>query len=364
MAIKETSNGQNSVAITGTASGEKAIGILGVGNGDAVGVKGEGDSTGVWGIGGTWHGVVGLSKSTTGGVGVYGHHADGGTGVMGESKKWMGLYGKSESETGGAGVMGEGDPGPGIIGKSTKWIGVYGETAGIDNGPAGVWGEHKGAGTGVKAISKDGVGLEAYSASNEAIHAESATTGGVIAAINKNSNGLGFAVYGKKEGIQGHAGFFEGNVWISGELAVGIDIKLPNADCAEDFDIANDESIEPGTVMVLSAEGGVLHKSQRAYDKRVTGVISGAGNYKPGIILDKRQSERNRKPIALLGKVFCKVDASYSPIEAGDLLTTSDTPGHAMKAMDSLKAFGAVIGKALCPLKEGQGLIPILIALQ
>jgi hypothetical protein len=35
-----------------------------------------------------------------------------------------------------------------------------------------------------------------------------------------------------------------------------------------------------------------------------------------------------------------------------------------MKATKPSKAFGAVIGKALRPLKDGQGLIPILIALQ
>jgi hypothetical protein len=58
------------------------------------------------------------------------------------------------------------------------------------------------------------------------------------------------------------------------------------------------------------------------------------------------------------------VDARYSPIEVGDLLTTSPTLGHAMKATDSQKAFGSVIGKALSPLVAGQGLIPILIALQ
>ena len=65
-----------------------------------------------------------------------------------------------------------------------------------------------------------------------------------------------------------------------------------------------------------------------------------------------------------MGKVFCKVDAQFGAIEVGDLLTTSPTPGHAMKTNDPFKAFGAVIGKALRPLKEGQGLIPILIALQ
>ena len=65
-----------------------------------------------------------------------------------------------------------------------------------------------------------------------------------------------------------------------------------------------------------------------------------------------------------MGKVFCKVDAQFGAIEVGDLLTTSPTTGHAMRAEDPMKAFGAVIGKALRPLAEGQGLIPVLIALQ
>ncbi len=115
--------------------------------------------------------------------------------------------------------------------------------------------------------------------------------------------------------------------------------------------------------MVLGNEGA-LFQSQQAYDKRVAGVISGAGDYKPGIVLDTRQTSGNRQPVALLGKVFCKVDAQFGAIEVGDLLTTSPTAGHAMKTNDPLRAFGAVIGKALRPLSEGQGLIPILIALQ
>jgi hypothetical protein len=81
-------------------------------------------------------------------------------------------------------------------------------------------------------------------------------------------------------------------------------------------------------------------------------------------VLDKQQSEKPRQPIALLGKVYCKVDAQFGAIEVGGLLTTSTTPGHAMKADDPAKAFGAVIGKALRPLPEGRGLIPVLIALQ
>lgn len=138
---------------------------------------------------------------------------------------------------------------------------------------------------------------------------------------------------------------------------------MHNADCAEDFDVSGAVKMEPGTVMVLGNEGA-LCASQQAYDKRAVGVISGAGNYKPAIVLDKQQTSGNRQPIALMGKVFCKVDAQFGAIEVGDLLTTSATPGHAMKTCDPIRAFGAVIGKALRPLKEGQGLIPILIALQ
>ncbi len=65
-----------------------------------------------------------------------------------------------------------------------------------------------------------------------------------------------------------------------------------------------------------------------------------------------------------MGKVYCKVDAQYGAIEIGDLLTTSPTPGYAMKANDPLRAFGAVIGKALSTLPEGTGMIPILVTLQ
>ena len=141
------------------------------------------------------------------------------------------------------------------------------------------------------------------------------------------------------------------------------DIVLANADCAEDFDIETSAEVEPGTVMVLGEEGA-LRESDEPYDRKVAGVISGAGACRPGLILDKKPTERRRLPVALMGKVYCKVDAEYSPIAVGDLLTTSLTPGHAMRATDPVRAFGAAIGKALRPWKEGRGLIPILIALQ
>ena len=149
----------------------------------------------------------------------------------------------------------------------------------------------------------------------------------------------------------------------AGNLRVTGDVILTNADCAEDFDVADAATADPGTVMVLG-EDGRLEASGREYDKRVAGVVSGAGNYRPAIVLDRQEPASDRRAIALVGKVFCKVDANDSPIAIGDLLTTSATPGHAMKACDPRKAFGAVIGKALRPLERGRGLIPVLIALQ
>jgi hypothetical protein len=163
----------------------------------------------------------------------------------------------------------------------------------------------------------------------------------------------GIGVHGKGRRL---AGLFEGDIEVTG------DIRLTNADCAEDFDVSSVTGSEPGTVMVLNGEGS-LSQCQRAYDTCVVGVVSGAGDYRPGIVLDKHASARNRRSIALLGKVFCKADAQFGAIAVGDLLTTSPAAGHAMKAGDPWRSCGAIIGKALRPLASGQGLIPIVIAL-
>jgi hypothetical protein len=248
--------------------------------------------------------------------------------------------------------------------------GVWGYT--ISSTDSGVFGSNDGSGNGVAGFSKDGIGVRGDSTDGfAAVHGHggkngvwgytvSSTDSGVFGSNDGSGNGVagfskdGIGVFAKGGRL---AGRFEGDIEVTG------DIRLVNADCAEDFDIAGVETVESGTVMVLCDEG-TLKPSEHAYDKRVAGVISGAGNYSPGIVLDKQPAQGNRSPVGLLGKVFCKVDASYASIEIGDLLTTSDNPGHAMKVTDPLKAFGSVIGKALRPLKEGQGLIPILIALQ
>jgi hypothetical protein len=125
------------------------------------------------------------------------------------------------------------------------------------------------------------------------------------------------------------------------------DIMLGNADCTEEFDVADGQA-EPGTVMVLGA-GGALMAAQGANDRRMAGVISGAGAYRPAIVLDRQKSDPQspRAPLALVGKIYCKVDATHGAVAAGDLLTTSPTKGHAMVPRDAQQAFGAILGKAL-----------------
>jgi hypothetical protein len=228
---------------------------------------------------------------------------------------------------------------------------------GQDRNTAGVTGDNTSDGPGVLGQSASGAGVEGKSPGHDGVrgitqHKDHAGVAGV-------NEGGGIGVYGKGT----IAGFFEGCVTMTGSLTManGCDVCL--ADFAEDFDVAAQEDIEPGTVVVLD-DAGAVQTSRRPFDKRVAGVISGAGNFRPAITLDRGPSRSSRLPVALVGKAYCKVDADASPIAVGDLLTTSSIPGHAMKAEDAVKSFGAVIGKALRPLNAGQGLIPILIALQ
>lgn len=275
-------------------------------------------------------------------------------GVMGESTTWHGVYGTTQSTTGGIGVMGESAQSEGVRGVSHAP--THGGVVGINDNPT------DGAGPGLYGASR-GTGVWGVSQTWNGVYGETAsTTGGN--GVHGKSTGSGAGLYGESAsgvGVYGKGGklaaLFEGDVEVTG------DIRLTGADCAEEFAVADAASAEPGTVMVLDDHEN-LSPSQSAYDRRVVGVVSGAGLYKPGIVLDGAHGGVNRSRIGLLGKVFCKVDADIAPVEVGDLLTTSETPGYAMKALDPERSFGAVLGKALKPLKSGQELIPILVALQ
>ncbi len=222
--------------------------------------------------------------------------------------------------------------------------------------------------------------LVAYSATNApAVHAIGQANGHAVLGVSSKGDGVhgqsqvanmsgvagintagGNGVYGSSSG---NAGCFDGNVQVNGNVTISGDLFLPGADCAENFDVAANQTLPPGTLVALD-ERGALRCSDRPYDRTVAGVIAGAGTHRPGIILDQQPSTSPRAALSLIGKAYCYADATQAPILVGDLLTSSATPGHVMKAQDPTRSFGAVVGKALRPLSAGTGLIPILIALQ
>ena len=209
----------------------------------------------------------------------------------------------------------------------------------------------------------DKVALAAFSVSNYGVYASSTESVGLFATgrtLAAEFEG-GVKITGPLHTTGHH--ICGGNLHTKGNHTIDGDIQLSGADYAEDFDVIGSDAAAPGTVMVLGDSGGIRACDQ-AYDRRVAGVVSGAGGYKPAVILDRQISGKNRSPLALMGKVYCRVDAATAPIAVGDLLTTSSTPGHAMKAANATLAFGAVIGKALQPLAAGRGLVPILVTLQ
>jgi hypothetical protein len=367
---------------TGTPAGAppECVGVEGQSD---LGVAIAGHSVSGFGVHGFSENNFGVRAVSTSGVGLRASTDSGssaieaiagqtGNGLFGASDTGVGVRGTSRTNHA---VHGESAAGRGVVGISQTFVGVTGESTsgtgvfGVSETGFGVHGQCKLNNSGVQGISVGGHGVHGESTTNHAVHGESAAGRGVVGISqtfvgvtgeSTSSDGVfgvsatGIGVHGKG----GHlAGFFEGSVVVTD------DISLANGDCAEDFQIAVGSSAEPGTVMVLDDESS-LRESAHAYDKRVAGVIAGAGSYKPGIVLDRQQGQGNRKPVALLGKVFCKADAQFGSIVVGDLLTTSPTPGYAMRADDPLKAFGAVIGKALRPLAAGQGLIPILVTLQ
>jgi hypothetical protein len=135
------------------------------------------------------------------------------------------------------------------------------------------------------------------------------------------------------------------------------------ADLAEPFQMPDDTP--EGAVMVIDEEHpGQLKLSDGAYDTRVAGIVSGANGVKPGLSLQQHGVLESGKNVALSGRVYVLAETSGGPIKPGDLLTTSNTPGYAMKVVDHARAQGAILGKAMTGLSHGRGMVLILVTLQ
>ncbi len=156
-------------------------------------------------------------------------------------------------------------------------------------------------------------------------------------------------------------------VTVNGTTTTDILTITGGSDLAEPFEVVGVEGIEAGMVVSIDPDRlGQLRLSNRAYDRRVAGVVSGAKGINPGLTMKQEGSVADGSvPVALTGRVWSWCDANTGgPIVPGDLLTTSDTPGHAMKVTDYAKAQGAIMGKAMTSLDKGMGLVLVLVTLQ
>ncbi len=326
--------GGGSVAILGRAtmgigvegratSGTGVSGILTLLNGTSPGVLGQPDSRSGYAVGvrgvvsstgpGTLSaGVRGINNGTGGnGIGVYGSQADSGWGVYGTAVTGRGVYG--------------------LV--TTSGIGVWGESAGAGIGGAAIRANNTNA---------SGIGIFSTTNSTDANLVLNNGTGDLIRGFNPN--GLVFQVLN------------------DGTTNVTV-LQITGADLAEKFPVS--ESAKPGMVMEIDPDRpGQLRVARGAYNRRVAGVVSGANGLRAGAILGNRPGQEDAPAIALSGRVWVYCDAADNPIEPGDLLTTANTPGHAMKVTDHANAHGAVLGKAMTGLKNGKGFVLVLVSLQ
>ena len=273
----------------------------------------------------------------------------------------------------GSGIYSRSTGGNGVYGLSTSGTGVYGESS---SGTAAHFRSDTGHGL---VVERGNVGIGTTNPARK-LHLVGSgprvlveTTDGFNPEVNFRSSGTSdWAIY--KHTGTGDLRFFQsGDQFVvknsTGRVQVKVLEILGGADLSEHFDVKGiSENIQPSPGMVVSIDRnkpGNLVISNKAYDKRVAGIISGAGGVNAGMLMGQEGSAANgTSPVALTGRVYCWANAAYGAIEPGDMLTSSDVPGHAMKVSDYGQAQGAVIGKAMTGLEAGRGLVLVLVTLQ
>jgi hypothetical protein len=192
------------------------------------------------------------------------------------------------------------------------------------------------------------------------------------------SRPIGIAALSSGEGKEGRRAPMdeEGNVY-------GRSFRPSSTDLASLVDVS--EAVEAGDVLVIDTESaGGMRLARSASDPGVFGIVAAEpgvvlGQPRPAEEVDQAEESGGREeapdapegltaessssvPVALSGVVLCKVDAGYGSIRAKDLLTTSPTPGHAMRSDEPIP--GTILGKALEPLDSGTGVIRVLVMLR
>ncbi len=128
------------------------------------------------------------------------------------------------------------------------------------------------------------------------------------------------------------------------------------ADIAEWVQVS--EPCELGVVLELDAAHPASYRpSQQSCSVLVAGAVSSG----PGIVLGGIEPAKGRALLALSGIVPVKVTNEGGPIQPGDLLVSSSTPGYAMRWAGSEPCPCALVGKALDPMTDSRGVISVLL---
>jgi len=300
--------------------------------------------------------ALSAESSHIGGIGLCGH-------VTSESGITYGVVGSSKSPDGYGGYFYNNGGGTGVYGHGGKYGGDFTVKQ------AGTFG-NRNAGVNVTTIYDYSEGVRTYTTGSHSAGVFAYTTGdehsyGVYASTKgENSQGV-YAESTQSDAIYADTGRSDHKYGVyTDDYMYAAKYEGGGSDVAEYFAVAED--VEPGTVMVIGVDSK-LQSSLIAHDTTVAGIVSTA----PGVSLGTNESGNvGEKLIAVAGRVPCKVDASYASVKPGDLLTTSDTPGHAMKAQPvvigevEIYRPGTTLGKALEPLDSGTGVIEVLVTLQ
>jgi hypothetical protein len=369
----ETPNTSSGIAVWGRATGS-GDGVRGNSSGDdAAGVRGVNSAT--------------SADANFPAPGVYGYSSKG-IGVYGKSASSIGL--RVEGKTGGAIIETDGGVGLDVVGV-TKGINVSATTgfalyATSDNFHAvrggtshnessGILGNNYAdvfnsiyLNPGVRGWSKRGVGVYATSQYGHGIIGRAVLS--TIPSLSKKYGGF-FVGDGTQQvlglGVKGHS-YFDGNAWATGSFISNSTLSLDFAEWIK----VSDAKVESGDVVVIDTNNAEkLKKASSPYSTLVAGIVSTSPAFLAGgmseddtdkIYTKEEMEAKGYRMLALVGQVPTKVSTENGPIKIGDLLTTSNTPGHAMKATDP--KIGTIVGKALEALPSGKGKIKVLVTLQ
>jgi hypothetical protein len=136
----------------------------------------------------------------------------------------------------------------------------------------------------------------------------------------------------------------------------GSSFKTGAADVAEWVQVTG--PVEAGDVLELDPS---LAQFYREAKTPCSGLVAGVVSTQPGVVLGAGTVGPEQALLALTGIVPVKVTNEGGPIQPGDLLVSSSTPGYAMRWAGPEPCPCVLVGKALEPMTDERGVISVLL---